>query len=432
MVDTLTPAVCGSPSRRMIATLLFSAGAVAASALLGALLGIAGGAFDRTVALGLVAALAAAVAAREAGLVRLPVPQLRRQVPERWRRSLPLPVWSSAYGAGLGLGLLTHQPVATLWVAMAGAVALGSPLAGAACLGCFGVGRILMVLVPRGAGGVAGLTVRRGFLRPANAVALGAAAVLLAATTAVAAPSGELDPSLSGSALAYTQIAGEETTVVVREAGSDVTPTFPGGRSPSVDGPLLAYVDPDGIRVVEWRTGTEVARVFGPLGKPALSWPRVAFVRTSASSRELVLADLSTGRERVVARARPTDDLGRPALRAGRLAWHVTLPRDSRLMLWNVALRGKPRAVARSRTAVHVNPSLTRGHLLWVEQRAETSRLRLLRIGVTTAKPRTIATYSGRNRLFWTTALSARRAYVTAWSLGSGQSRLVGRRVTAP
>lgn len=436
MVETFTSAVCGGPRRRLFALAAFSVAAIGASAALGAVFGAAGGALDRGVALSVLAGLAVMAALREAGLLRLPLPQLRRQVPETWRRTLPLPAWSSAYGVGLGLGVLTHQSVITFWIALAGALALGSPLAGAACLAFFGVGRVLMVAVPRGSAGVAWMGSHRGVLRPANAAALLAAALLVGVSPAVAAPAGELDPSLSGPALAYTRIAGEETLVVVRAAGAATAPTYPGGRSPSIDGPLLAYADPDGIRVVEWRTGAEVARLSGPLDKPALSWPRIAYVRTTAGAKELVLANISDGTSRVIVRARPSDDLGRPALRAGRLAWHLTLPRDSRLLLWNVALRGKPRLVAQSRTAVHVNPSLTKGHILWVEQRAETSKLQLLRIRAEKKEPRkeprTLATYSGRNRLFWTTALSAGRAYVTAWRLGSGASRLVSRKVSAP
>ena len=36
---------------------------------------------------------------RESGLVRLPVPQWRHQVPESWHHVLPLPLWSVGYGA---------------------------------------------------------------------------------------------------------------------------------------------------------------------------------------------------------------------------------------------------------------------------------------------------------------------------------------------
>ena len=49
----------------------------------------------------------------------------------RWRATLPLPVWSLGYGAGLGAGFFTFQPVSTFWVACAGAIALGRPVAAA-------------------------------------------------------------------------------------------------------------------------------------------------------------------------------------------------------------------------------------------------------------------------------------------------------------
>ena len=44
MVETITPAVCGSRKRQLVALVLFALGAVAASAALGAVLGFAGSA----------------------------------------------------------------------------------------------------------------------------------------------------------------------------------------------------------------------------------------------------------------------------------------------------------------------------------------------------------------------------------------------------
>src|SRR5690349_14237452 len=100
MIDTITPAGCGGRHRRLAALAAFAAGAVLAAAGLGAALGGLGalaGADARAVGLAVVA-LAGLAAAREAGLVRLPLPQVRRQVPERWRREWPLGAWSAAYG----------------------------------------------------------------------------------------------------------------------------------------------------------------------------------------------------------------------------------------------------------------------------------------------------------------------------------------------
>src|SRR5918912_1537457 len=143
MVETFTPAVCGSRQRQWLALTGFALGAIGVSALVGAALGAIGAAVGAELSL-VVAAIALVAAAREAGLVSFPLPQLRRQVPERWRFELPLPVWSVGYGAGLGAGFLTFQPVATFWVACAAAVALANPLAAAFCFAAFGAGRALM------------------------------------------------------------------------------------------------------------------------------------------------------------------------------------------------------------------------------------------------------------------------------------------------
>src|SRR5262245_25757641 len=218
MVETITPAGCGSRHRYRIALALFTAGAVLAAAALGALLGLAGSALDRALALSVVAVLALLAAAREMGLIPGPVPGAWGQVPERWRREWPLPAWSLAYGAGLGLGLLTRLPVTTFLVACAGALALGDPLVAAACLAPFGLGRALMVLLPttRGAdpaAAVGRLAARSRLVRPVNAGALVAVAVLVGASAALAQPPpppaavrGAFDPAAWGDAVAEARV----------------------------------------------------------------------------------------------------------------------------------------------------------------------------------------------------------------------------------
>src|SRR5919198_750484 len=42
-------------------------------------------------------------------------PQVRRQVPEAWRRRLPLPLALFLYGLVLGTGVATYVPAAALW-----------------------------------------------------------------------------------------------------------------------------------------------------------------------------------------------------------------------------------------------------------------------------------------------------------------------------
>ena len=130
MAETVAPVVHGV-RRWLIAVGAFAAGAVGAGAALGWALGSAGAwaGGGSTHAAWAAAAIVAAYAGREAGLLRLPIPQLRRQVPQRWREVLPLPATAFLYGAGLGLGFVTYVPVAT-FAAVVAAVVLADPAGG--------------------------------------------------------------------------------------------------------------------------------------------------------------------------------------------------------------------------------------------------------------------------------------------------------------
>ena len=439
MVETITPAGCGSRRRYRIALALFALGAVLASAALGALLGLLGTALDRTVALAVVAVLALVAAAREIGLIPGPVPGALGQVPERWRRVWPLPAWALAYGAGLGVGLLTRLPVTTFLVACAGALALGDPLVAAACLAPFGAGRALMVLLPTmrdadPAAAVGRLAARSRLVRPVNAAALVGVAVLVGASPALgqapppaAALRGGFDPAAWGEVVAEARLdplAGP--SVQVRPPGAPPV-GFAGGRSPSIQGDLLAYADAAGIRVVRWTTGEQIARLAGPYDAPAIEWPLVAFrVQDPSGAEFLEVADLTTGERRGIAGARPNADLGRPALRGGLIAWHLATGRRSQIRLRPVAAGPqRSKVIASSRSSLVVNPSLARGRVLWVEQIGAISHLRLR--WISRGGVRTLATLRGPSEILWTTALGDTQAYATRWNPASGRARVVRR-----
>jgi hypothetical protein len=429
MIETITPAGCGSRKRQITALAGFALGAIVAAAALGWVLGAVGGALDPAWALPVAGVLALMGALREGVARGLPLPQLRRQVPERWRRTLPLPVWSVAYGAGLGLGFLTHQVVATFWVVCAGVLALGEPSVGALALALFGAGRALLVVVPSLAPGgpsraVAAMAAGHRAVGIVNAAALALLGVLLVAAPAAAAEppggTGRLDPSPSGATLAWTQLAGESSEVIVKAPARPAV-RVPDARQPALNGPLLAYATTDGIAVVQWETGARVATLSGPLEKPALSWPWIAYVRRGGSRSTLELRSLTSGRVRTVASASRLEDLGRPALKAGRIAYHFTTGRRSEVVIRSLRRLRQATVVASSRTGIHVNPSLSRTHVAWVEQRGVRSWLHLRPIAG--GHVRTLTSVAGGDRIFWTTGLSASRAYVTRW-------RLVGRRAS--
>ncbi|MCI0636841.1 MAG: hypothetical protein L0206_23440 [Actinobacteria bacterium] len=151
MVETITPVVHGGRrSRWALVLLVHTAGAVVAAAVFGGVLAVAGsvlGAPWGAAGVALVAATAGAYLAREAFGVPVPIPQLRRQVPDWWRTFFPFAPAAFLYGLGLGVGFFTYLARGTLVVVAAAAFASGIPEAGALLLGTFGLVRGLTAIV---------------------------------------------------------------------------------------------------------------------------------------------------------------------------------------------------------------------------------------------------------------------------------------------
>jgi hypothetical protein len=145
MVETITPVVHGGRRGRWgVALALHAAGAAISAAAFGALLALAGAALGAPwgrPGFALVAGLAALYLTAEVLGVRVPVPQMRRQVPDWWRTFFPLAPAAFLYGAGLGVGFFTYLTHGTLVVVSAAAVVSGRPAAGAVLVGAFGLAR---------------------------------------------------------------------------------------------------------------------------------------------------------------------------------------------------------------------------------------------------------------------------------------------------
>jgi hypothetical protein len=152
MVETITPVVHGGRKRWAAALALHTAGATLAAALFGSLLGLAGavlGAPWGAAGLAAVALAAFGYAISDLAGRGLPVPQLRRQVPDWWRTFFGWRSASFLYGAGLGVGFLTYLAHGTLVVVSVAAIASGRPMAGAVILAGFGLGRGFSVVTAR-------------------------------------------------------------------------------------------------------------------------------------------------------------------------------------------------------------------------------------------------------------------------------------------
>jgi hypothetical protein len=149
MVETITPVVHGGRGRRWVALLaLHATGATLAAAAFGAALGgvgaLLGGPWD--IGLAIVAGAAGLYLAEVFG-ARVPVPQLRRQVPNWWRTFFPFGIASFLYGVGLGVGFFTFLTRGTLVVVSVAALVSGEPLIGALVLAPFGLARGLTASV---------------------------------------------------------------------------------------------------------------------------------------------------------------------------------------------------------------------------------------------------------------------------------------------
>ena len=150
MVETISPVVHGGRGRWLGALALHTLGATGTAALFGVALGWIGGSLGAPWGRAGLLALTAIAAAYALGAltgVGVPVPQLRRQVPDWWRTYFGRPFAAVLYGAGLGIGFLTYLSNGTLVVIAFAALASGSPAVGALIVAPFGLVRGLSAIV---------------------------------------------------------------------------------------------------------------------------------------------------------------------------------------------------------------------------------------------------------------------------------------------
>jgi hypothetical protein len=409
MVETLAPAgYAGRLRTTLVACATFTAGALVGGVitfgglgLLGELLGAGG-----TGAAAVAAVIAVAAAIGEARGVRI-VPQVRRQVPESWRRILPVPLAAGLYGVLLGLGFTTFILTFAVWALAAVCVALGDPALGAVLGLAFGAGRALPVIAlapiaesDRGNAAHAAMAERPAILRglrAADAVALAASAVAMvgvapaqAASIVEASASG---PASDGALFAFQRPGG---TGYLRRP--DATVGLP-GRDPALGPGLVGWRDAQSrIVLAPPDTLTPVANYEAPGAGPfAFSDQWVVWL---AGGRQLIAQPRdATVAPRIVAQARGSEQLGRPALAGATLAFHRAGRSGSQIRLLDLAT-GIERLARSERRALLTNPSFDGRLLLYVRS---TFTRQELRLGTATRRATT------RDRILYGTTPTARR-----------------------
>jgi hypothetical protein len=403
MVETLNAAQ--TRAGRAAGALAFAAGALAGGlvtfgglALAGEALGGGGGAWTAAAALAIVAASAGDVAGRRI------VPQVRRQVPESWRRRLPLPVASALYGVLLGLGFTTFVLSFATYALAACALALGDPVLGAAIGAGFAAGRALPVVAaaPRPHGALAAAMAERpGVLRALRAAAavvlLVAAGLALAPAPASAAAqlvtADGTDPSATEGALVWQDDPG--AAVVLRGGRVDRVP----GADAALGADRIAWHDERTVTVARLDSFAPLVRFAFPgveelaVGPRWLAW----LTRGEDGIARIYVIDLDapTAPPRVMARA---SELGRPSLDGDRLAYHVSGTKSSRIATVDL-VTGDRFTLRRSVGSLLLNPTLSGDRLLYVESTATRQRLRL----------GDLRAYGGADRSLFSTTPTARR-----------------------
>ncbi len=430
----------------------FTAGALAGGAATFVVLSYAGRALGGG-ATAAAAGIALAAAFGEARGVRV-LPQVRRQVPEHWRRVMPLPLAGGLYGVLLGLGFTTFVLTLAVWALAGVCVALGDPTAGLAVGLAFGAGRALPVAAlapwidgPRGRRYAELMAERPGVLRAlrwvdgllllACAGALGPGTALAAGPPTLVA-AGATDPTLSGAALAWAAAPGGVGALV---DGPGAQPRQLGGVDPALGGPYLAVAD--GPQVTVTAGAATVGQVTVP-GVDALAVAPGWLVARApdATGRSMLSAFRlpALGRGLVVAVEPAGIDIGRPALDGSRLVVAINGRRTSRIL--EIDLDDGHRSVLRrSRGSQLLNPALLGDRLLYEQATYCDQRLLLgspntaagaqvlLRLGGVAARDpgyepghTTVGSAPSRcpkpsaprtSTVLWTTALGPTGAYVT-------------------
>ena len=456
MVDTLgSHARDGRRAAVAGACATFALGALAGGALTFGTLAALGAVLGTGSRAGAVAAAVVALAAALAEARGLRVlPQVRRQVPEPWRRALPLPLAAALYGALLGLGFTTFVLTFAVWALAAIALALGDVYVGLALGLAFGTGRALPVVllapaperpfVERALEVMSERPPLLRALRRADAVALVAAAAILAAGPASAAgiPAPATDPAAADDDVVWQRpgVGG-----FFRRAGQIVR--LP-GEDPALGGPYVAWRIGDRVTVARRDTLAPVREVLLPGVRDfALSGAWLAY-RLGRPDGGTVIGATSLGATpvtRFLASTRAPSQLGRPAISGGTVVFHAAAPRSSALVAVDAMTRVR-RTIRRRRGAQLLHPTLFGPRLLYVRSSRCYQELVLTRLArgpervllrLASAARRDPGHEHGRTRqgseaaacprrrgasriTLWTTALARRAAYVTLLARRAG------------
>jgi hypothetical protein len=424
VIDTIGPTGHTGGRRTTIAACVaFLPGAIAgglitfgALALIGDLLHGAGGRASYLVAAG-IALLAAVLEARGTRIV----PQIRRQLPEHWRRVMPMPVAAVLYGVLLGIGFTTFVLSFGVWALAGVSLAVGDPSLGLVVGACFGVGRAIPILVlaplagrPAGFRATELMCERPGVylgLRRGDAAALAISALALIVVPGSAGAAGTsishaADPSATADALLFQRLGGP---AVMSRGGPEIT--LPGSH-PAIGGRFVATVQGNSVLLFDRGTLAPLAQVDAP-GADAIAvsdnW--LAYRSGDAIFIRYIANPAAPAPPLQVASQGGSGQVSRPAIDGNLLLFATATPRGSRVVQRVMGTR-KHRALVRSPRLLLFDPSVNGRSFAYVRTDARHSRLMVRRRHAHGAG-RVLLSLGRAKGVLWSNALTGSTAYAT-------------------
>jgi hypothetical protein len=392
-----------------------------ALARLGDLLGGPGGRAAYVAA----AALAAVAAVLEARGTRI-VPQIRRQLPEHWRRLMPMPLAGALYGVLLGMAFTTFVLSFGVWALAGISLAVGETDVGIAIGVAFGVGRALPVLALAPLAGTAAGARATDFmaLRPgaylgmrrgdALALALAALALTLSVGSAGAASrtaESAANPSAAVDALTFERVAGGGA---IRRGGA--VASLP-GSDPAIGGPYVTVLTSGAATLLDRATLGRVATVPTPNADAlAVSAGWLAYRAKLSGGGDGIFArsiadPAAPGPLLTVATVTAPGQLSRPSMDGPVLLYGVARPRGSSIVQLVLGTR-KRRTLLRSRRALLFSPAVKGRAFAYVRSKRRGSRL-MIRSRKRRGAGRSIYGVRRSSGMLTSTALTEGFAYVT-------------------
>jgi hypothetical protein len=380
----------------------------------------AGGRASYLVAAG-IALLAAVLEARGTRIV----PQIRRQLPEHWRRVMPMPLAAALYGVLLGIGFTTFVLSFGVWALAGVSLAVGEPALGLLLGACFGVGRALPILaLAPVAGRPAGFRAnelmceRPGVylgLRRSDAAALAALALALIVVPGSAGAARTniehaTDPSATADALLFQRLGGP---AVMSRGGPEIP--LPGNH-PAIGGRYVATVEDNAVLLFDRGTLAPIGRIDAPGADAiAVSDAWLAYRAPSAGGDAIHVRNIANpaapGAALQVASQGGGGQLSRPAIEGNTLLYGAATPGGSRVVQRTIGTP-KKRTLVRSGRMLLFDPSINGRSFAYVRTDARRSRLMVRRL--TARGPGRVLLSLGRSKgVLWSNALTRSLAYAT-------------------